>query len=53
LGNIKLRHSGGANVVLLGGRHKWYRGARHDGPSVGYYREVGKEGKCRYEGAPT
>jgi len=24
----------------------------HDGPSVGYYREVGKEDNYRYEGMP-
>jgi len=50
--NIRLRHNGGANVVLLDGHAKWYKGTRHDGPSIGYYREVGKEGNYRYEGAP-
>jgi len=46
--NIRLRHNGGVNIMLLDGHAKWWKGHKHDDNR----REVGKEGNYRREGAP-
>lgn len=46
--NLRPRHNGGLNVMLLDGHAKWYTAIVHDDGRV----EVGREGNYRYEGVP-